>query len=144
MKKSGDDGDGGSGVLYTYFSVLCCVLVLSVTAVVSIRFSVSGSPFRSSVSDMNYADVSIVELQKKVIAATVANPNPSRAIASDAFYYRNFSFSPIPRKSTVVVSEFQCSLNFIDNYEFLFVFCAFVFTDRASFNALLENVIFQV
>ncbi|XP_006345657.2 probable glycosyltransferase At5g25310 [Solanum tuberosum] len=99
MKKSGG-GDGG--LLYTCLGVLCCVLVLSVIAVVSIRFSVSGSPFPSSVSSVNSATVTIVELQKKVIAATVANPNPSRAIASDLSFYRNSSFSPIPRKSTVV------------------------------------------
>ncbi|XP_049415456.1 probable glycosyltransferase At5g25310 [Solanum stenotomum] len=103
MKKSGgDDGGGDGGLLYTCLGVLCCVLVLSVIAVVSIRFSVSGSPFPSSVSSVNSATVTIVELQKKVIAATVANPNPSRAIASDLSFYRNSSFSPIPRKSTVV------------------------------------------
>ncbi|TMX04988.1 hypothetical protein EJD97_003674 [Solanum chilense] len=100
MKKSG--GDDGGGLLYTSLGVLCCVLVLSVIAVVSIRFSVSGSPFPSSVSSVNSAAITIAELQKKVIAATLANPNPSRAIASDLSYYRNSSFTPIPRKSTVV------------------------------------------
>lgn len=100
MKKSG--GDDGGGLLYTSLGVLCCVLVLSVIAVVSIRFSVSGSPFPSSVSSVNSAAITIAELQKKVIAATLANPNPSRAIASDLSYYRNSSFTPIPRKSTLV------------------------------------------
>ncbi|MCD7467938.1 hypothetical protein HAX54_005644 [Datura stramonium] len=100
MKKSCDDGAGG--VLYACLGVLCCVLVVSVIAVVSIRFSVSGSPFRSSVASVNSGTVSIVELQKKVIAAAVANRNPSRAIASDVSFNRNSTFSPIPRKSTVV------------------------------------------
>ncbi|KAF3668343.1 putative glycosyltransferase [Capsicum annuum] len=95
MKRSGDDGNGG--VVYACLGVLCCVLVVSVIAVVSVRFSVSGSPFRSSVSAPT---VSIVELEKKAIAATaVANRNPSRAIASDLSFSPNSSFS---RKSTLV------------------------------------------
>lgn len=102
MKKNGDDAGDGGGVLYIYLGVLCCVLVVFVIAVVSIRFSISGSPFQSSET------LSIVELQKKVIALAVANQNPSRAIASDVSYYQNSSFSLTPRKSTVVVSEFQC------------------------------------
>lgn len=119
MKRSGDDGNGG--VVYACLGVLCCVLVVSVIAVVSVRFSVSGSPFRSSVSAPT---VSIVELEKKAIAATaVANRNPSRAIASDLSFSPNSSFS---RKSTLVVSQFQCFLNFIENYP-LFYFSTFVF-----------------
>ncbi|KAJ8538827.1 hypothetical protein K7X08_032296 [Anisodus acutangulus] len=54
-----------NGGLYAYLGVLCCVLVVSVIAAVSIRFSDSGSPFRSSVAAMNSGTVSIVELQKK-------------------------------------------------------------------------------
>lgn len=131
MKKSG--GDDGGGLLYTSLGVLCCVLVLSVIAVVSIRFSVSGSPFPSSVSSVNSAAITIAELQKKVIAATLANPNPSRAIASDLSYYRNSSFTPIPRKSTLVVSQFQCSsLNFIDYFS---LFCFY----RYSFQTLYSK-----
>nr|XP_016481166.1 PREDICTED: probable glycosyltransferase At5g25310 [Nicotiana tabacum] len=101
FKKSGDNeggSSGGGGVLYAYLGVLCCVLVVSVIAVFL------GSGFRSSAVAVNSGStVSIVELQKKVIAAAVANQNPSRAIASDiSFYRKNSSFAPIHRKSAVV------------------------------------------
>ncbi|KAJ8534981.1 hypothetical protein K7X08_016709 [Anisodus acutangulus] len=101
-KKSGDDSNGG---FYAYLGVLCCVLIISVIAVVSIRFSVSGSPFRSSVSAVNSGTVSIAELQKKVIAAALINQNPSRAISSDVSLYRNSSSPQIPKTSTLVKKD---------------------------------------